>query len=95
MDRSHHWLPKLFNGDIAPMVEQWTENSCVAGSSPAVATKQTPTWTNWKSHFSQKEEFSRFDSECGYQLRPCSLVVKHLSYTQHRRQISERPRFES
>ena len=26
------------NGTIAPMVEQWTENSCVAGSSPACAT---------------------------------------------------------
>ena len=24
---------------IAPMVEQWTENSCVAGSSPAYGTK--------------------------------------------------------
>ena len=25
-------------GTIAPMVEQWTENSCVAGSSPAYGT---------------------------------------------------------
>ena len=24
---------------VAPMVEQWTENSCVAGSSPAYGTK--------------------------------------------------------
>ena len=28
------------NGNVAPMVEQWTENSCVAGSSPVIATKQ-------------------------------------------------------
>ena len=33
-------LPRLppNNGTIAPMVEQWTENSCVAGSNPACAT---------------------------------------------------------
>ena len=77
------------------MVEQRTENSCVAGSSPAYATKQMPTWTNWQSRFSQKEECSRFDSECGYHIYLDSLAVKHQAYTLHRLQIRERPRFES
>ena len=77
------------------MVEQWIENSCVAGSSPAVATKQMPTWTNWQSHFSQKEEVSRFKSERGYHTYLDSLAVKHQAYTLHRLQIRERPRFES
>ena len=31
--------PNKFFAVIAPMVEQWTENSCVAGSSPAYGTK--------------------------------------------------------
>ena len=29
-------------GNVAPMVEQWTENSCVTGSSPVIATKHAP-----------------------------------------------------
>ena len=35
MDRSHARLPIAV---VAPMVEQRTENSCVAGSSPACGT---------------------------------------------------------
>ena len=29
-------------GSVAQLVEQWTENPCVAGSSPARATKKAP-----------------------------------------------------
>ena len=72
-----------------------TENHGVVGSSPTVPTKQMPTWTNWQSHFSQKEEFSRFKSERGYHIYLDSLAVKHQAYTLHRLQIRERPRFES
>ena len=61
-------LKKQINGDVAHQVEHMTENHGVVGSSPTVPTKQMPTWTNWQSRFSQKEEFSRFDSECGYQV---------------------------
>ena len=57
-----------------------TENHGVVGSSPTVPTKQMPTWTNWQSRFSQKEEFSRFDSECGYQSCLYSLTVKRRIY---------------
>jgi hypothetical protein len=29
----------LKNGDIAQLVEQWTENPCVPGSNPGITTK--------------------------------------------------------
>ena len=38
------------------------------GSIPLGCTKFMPPWTNWQSRFSQKEEFSRFNSEWGYHL---------------------------
>ena len=37
-----------------------------------------PPWTNWQSRFSQKEEFSRFDPERGYQDKcPCGEIGRH------------------
>jgi len=34
-----------------------------------------PPWTNWQSRFSQKEEFSPFDSEVGYQISTSELTL--------------------
>ena len=36
--RAFESLQRHHNGNVAPMVEQRTENSCVTGSSPVVAT---------------------------------------------------------
>ena len=36
-----------------------------------------PPWTNWQSRFSQKEEFSRFDSEAGYQETKVLVLYIH------------------
>ena len=34
--------PKTKNGVVAQVVEQWTENPCVAGSTPANTTRERP-----------------------------------------------------
>ena len=38
---------KTKNGVVAQVVEQWTENPCVAGSTPANTTKQRPAEVRW------------------------------------------------
>ena len=40
-------------GQVAQLVEQWTENPCVAGSIPALPTKRKPRWLLLKTQVSQ------------------------------------------
>ena len=41
--------------------------------------KSLPRWTNWQSHFSQKEEFCEFNSRPGYQIyAKIAQLVEHL-----------------
>ena len=37
------FAPTLLDGDIAQLVEQWTENPCVGGSNPSITTKENRT----------------------------------------------------
>ena len=55
-------------GNVAHQVEQRIENPCVAGSSPAVATK-TPLWTNFGkvASLKQRSMICQFESDQGYQ----------------------------
>ena len=55
-------------GNVAPMVEQWTENSCVTGSSPVIATKHAPVDKLAKSLSSKGSICSQFEPEQGYQV---------------------------
>lgn len=36
------WSTRLGNGQVAQLVEQWTENPCVVGSIPTLPIKETP-----------------------------------------------------
>ena len=61
LKRITYICPHNLDGDIAQLVEQWTENPCVPGSIPGITTKRIPYrfadegFLFWK--FSTKETF--------------------------------------
>ena len=51
----------IIDGDIAQLVEQWTENPCVGGSNPSITTKENQVRSTWFFFLNQTE--ARFKLE--------------------------------